>query len=363
MSVLAHIVLDGTRMAPEPAATKAFAYILNSDQAIARVFVSQVLAKVGITLFELGRIQGKFDHEGNRPDLVIHDAEKRPRLIVEFKFWAELTDNQPVGYLNLLPDDEQSALLFVVPRRRLGAVWRKVRRRCENDGLGLEEAHDGQAIAWAQVAPPDGSRFLAITSWEHVLEGLIQGVDSPDTESNIRQLQGLTEQVTRRIMESTALIVWWYGPYQGIDAFRENTTNRAQLYMAVSDGEPRHIGATAEPDVRFDVEDPNHDDTFAGLAADGCELYVGEITPGPASGLAAAAQRAADALRCVVLDDPSPDGYVSLYSSFYAGEIDDAVNDFPPAVPPPGFPIVVAFNPVPAPERSGNWTIVRVPRW
>ena len=369
MSVFAHIVLDGRGLAPEPAATKAFAYILNSDHVAAQAFVAQVLDGVGVEHFELGHIEGQIDHEGNRPDLVIHDAESCRRLIVEFKFWAGLTVNQPVGYLRLLPNDQPSALLFVVPERRIEAVWSELKRRCEGDRLGLEEGLGGPAMTWAQVGPPDGSRVLAITSWEHVLEGLVQGVGCPDTKPdtgcNIVQLKGLTEQVMRKLMASTALIVWWYGPYQGIEEFRENAGDGVQLYMAVSDGVPCHVGSTADSDALFSAEGPERDDDFVGFAEAGCNLYVADVTPAPAgaAGLAAAAERAADALKYVLFGGQTPDGYVSLFSSFYDGVFDSTINDHPLATPLPGFPILIAFNPVPEPVNEGNWTIVRVPRF
>ena len=371
MSVLAHIVLDGRGLAPEPAATKAFAYILNSDRAAAQAFVSRILGELDIGHFDLGPVDSEIDYEGRRPDLVIHDTENRRRLIVEFKFWAGLTENQPVAYLDLLPEDEPSALLFVVPEQRIAAVWRKVRDRCEAAGLELGEEPDGQAMTWARVAAPDGNRVLAIASWEHIFEHLIQGVVAPGTRSDIDQLQRLTQQVTRRLMVPTALIVWWYGPYQGIEEFHENVMDGAQLYMAVPDHEPPYVGATANADehVQFDVDAPGRDETFLALAANGSRLYVGELTPIPAggAGLAAAAAQAANALRHVLrglpaADDP-PDGFVSLFSSFYEGALDEAINDYPCAAPPSGFPIVIAFNPFPEPADHRNWSIVRVPRF
>ena len=167
------------------------------------------------------------------------------------------------------------------------------------------------------------------------------------------------------MVPTTALIVWWYGPYPGIEAFRENVANGAQLYMAVSEDGPRHIGAAPDPEVRFDTDGPERDDMFLDLAAGGYELYVGQIAPTPAgpAGLAAAAERAAGAFRCVLLDGPEPDGYVSLFSSFYEGELDATADDYSLAVPLPGFPLIVAFNPFPDPPNDGNWTIVRAPRF
>ena len=75
MSVLAHIVLNSDNVAPEPAATKAFAFILNSDHEAATRFVRRVCEELGLGPFELGRIAGQPHSDDGRPDLVIHDAE------------------------------------------------------------------------------------------------------------------------------------------------------------------------------------------------------------------------------------------------------------------------------------------------
>ena len=114
MSVLAHVVLNGS-MQGEPAATQAIAHILNSSPDIARAFVG-MLRRAGAD-FEPGHIKAELGHEDNRPDLTVHDRHGRVRAFVENKFWAGLTDAQPVSYLADLPDDPPAALLFIVPRR------------------------------------------------------------------------------------------------------------------------------------------------------------------------------------------------------------------------------------------------------
>ena len=116
MSVLAHVVLNGS-LPSEPAATQALAHILNSSPEIARSFVG-VLRQAGLE-FEPGHIKAELGHEDSRPDLTIHDGHGRVRAFVENKFWGGLTDAQPVSYLEDLPDDPPTALLFVVPEKRV----------------------------------------------------------------------------------------------------------------------------------------------------------------------------------------------------------------------------------------------------
>ena len=53
--------------------------------------------------------------DGVRPDLVGFDETGVERVLIEVKFWAGLTDNQPNGYIRVLPDDGPALLMFLVP--------------------------------------------------------------------------------------------------------------------------------------------------------------------------------------------------------------------------------------------------------
>ena len=42
--------------------------------------------------------------------------------MVESKFWAPLTPNQPIGYLRRLPVDREGMVLFIAPEGRYGTL-------------------------------------------------------------------------------------------------------------------------------------------------------------------------------------------------------------------------------------------------
>ena len=119
MSVLAHVVLNGA-MQSEPAAMQALAHILNASRDMAGAIVG-ILREAGIE-FEPGWVQAELGHEDSRPDLTVRDNEGFARVLVENKFWAGLTEAQPVSYLGDLPEDGSGALLFIVPLSRLPSV-------------------------------------------------------------------------------------------------------------------------------------------------------------------------------------------------------------------------------------------------
>ena len=107
-SVLAHVVLGGS-LPSEPAATQALTFILNSSPDIARSFLGILLKNSKFEDFKLGHIKAELGHEDGRPDLTIYDGCGRVRIFIENKFWAGLTDAQPVSYLKGLPSDPPSA--------------------------------------------------------------------------------------------------------------------------------------------------------------------------------------------------------------------------------------------------------------
>ena len=112
---------------PENIAVEALGHIL-SQSPLARQGLEDVLRSGGSQIGSITRIKTQLsDEDGARPDLAGFDEEQEMRLLIEAKFWAGLTDNQPNGYLAQLPDDGPSALLFVVPEARLEALVGGVR--------------------------------------------------------------------------------------------------------------------------------------------------------------------------------------------------------------------------------------------
>ena len=168
MSVLAHVVLNGS-VPSEPAATQALTHILNSSPDIARSFVS-ILRPTKVD-FEPGHIKAELAHEDSRPDLTIHDIHGRVRAIVENKFWAGLTDAQPVSYLRDLPDDPPASLLFIVPQRRVATVWNELKLRCTQEGLEREDIPGESNLTCARAGTGRSARPLVPKILPHASDG------------------------------------------------------------------------------------------------------------------------------------------------------------------------------------------------
>ena len=192
MSLLGYLIPRIASSRSEPAATQALAYLLNASPDIATAFVD-IVGRTGIAAFTPGRIAAEEQQGNDFPDVTIRDTDGVVRILVENKFWAGLTDAQPLAYLDELPVDGSSALVFVVPHLRMYGLWGEIKEKCRRNGVELENESATKTVVWARA----GHRTLAITSWKHVLGSLEKAAAAAGHEAlqqDIAQLRGLTDR-------------------------------------------------------------------------------------------------------------------------------------------------------------------------
>ena len=188
MSILAHLVGgEGER-----GATRALAYLLNRHAELLGAFVNNLPGAAGIQFDPRPRVESETGGDGGRPDMRIYDVERNLRTLVENKFWAGLTDAQPVGYFNMLPDDMSSGLLFIVPRQRVNVIWSQLQARCQDAELDLGQGLlGGDRVKWV---PAGAQRTMLVTDWENVLDVLEGAADGPEVRSDLFQFRRLIEK-------------------------------------------------------------------------------------------------------------------------------------------------------------------------
>jgi len=114
-----------------------------------------------------------------RPDIV-GSVGGTTHLIVEGKFWAELTDAQPLDYLRWL--EPGGLLLFVAPGRRKDLLWGELKRRCQDAGLPLCGDQRTQRLNYCKIGD---SHYLAVASWTDLLTDIRDALDAED-ESHLK---------------------------------------------------------------------------------------------------------------------------------------------------------------------------------
>lgn len=180
---------------PENLATEALNFVLGRSHTARRALL-QYLGHLGPTLPpDLVFLTQAGGEDTAIPDLVGIDADGDQVLVVESKFWAGLTDNQPVAYLHRLPPGKAGVLIFLAPDRRLAMLGPELVRRCREAGIRLE--YDGSRRELLVAAIGD-RHYLALASWRSVLTVIQRALETEgehDVAADVRQLQGLCEQM------------------------------------------------------------------------------------------------------------------------------------------------------------------------
>ena len=188
-TLLAHLAWMLSRR-HEDIAVEALGYIFKSSQA--RRVLEEMLRARGADVGEIAQVRTQATgKERERPDLAGVDRDGEERVLIEAKFWAELTSNQPMAYLERLPTNTPSALLFVAPASKLELLWDEL---CQLAGVDDQGSTSETAECFRSVTTA-GARHLMLTSWTHLLEHLDDAGDEHTTIA-VQQLRGLTKMKT-----------------------------------------------------------------------------------------------------------------------------------------------------------------------
>ena len=133
------------------------------------------------------------------PDLECRDESDDLVAVIESKFWADLTSNQPVAYWEALPVSNPSVLLVVAPEVRADYLWNQLVTRLQGSGQGLDVIQETDNI---RIALEQGKqRRLMLTNWNTLLDRIAQHAwTERDWRASfeVAELQGLAESIIAR---------------------------------------------------------------------------------------------------------------------------------------------------------------------
>jgi len=177
---------------PENLATEALCYILQGSLT-ARSAFERLLADLGLeTPTDLRFRTQAAGEDDSIPDMVGSDDSGRPVLILEAKFWAGLTGQQPAEYLKRMPSDRPGALVVLAPAQRFVTLWSELLRRCREAGMTVEESTT--PTAETRRARLLGKHSMGLISWralEGVLTSALTTAGEMKMAANVEQLGGL----------------------------------------------------------------------------------------------------------------------------------------------------------------------------
>lgn len=178
----------------ENIATDSLNYIIERSRIARQAFLRHMEITAGIELPKDLTIRTQFgaDDKSIR-DMVAFNTEGEPVLIVEAKFWAGMTGNQPVAYLRQLPTKTASALVFIAPEARFQSLWAEILQRCTKDGVCFSDSTRERC-----VTIDNSSCTLSLTSWRQVLQTIsleVKAAKEVITAADVDQLEGFCETI------------------------------------------------------------------------------------------------------------------------------------------------------------------------
>ena len=146
----------------EDIASEGLTYVLKRSSA-ARQALSKIIQMDSGLIFEnINYSTQNVGEKLERPDISGIDEEGKEVIILEAKFWASLTDNQPVEYLRRL--GENSVLMFIVPNLRVRPVFNELQMRLANAEINCVPDNANHSFSL------DNNRTLIVKTWNEILQ-------------------------------------------------------------------------------------------------------------------------------------------------------------------------------------------------
>ena len=126
-----------------------------------------------------------------RPDISGIDIDGNEVLLIEAKFWASLTHNQPNGYLKRL--NNNSVLVFVVPTLRIRTVFEEVKNRITQEYQDTEINLQNHSILIKS-----SQQHVLIKSWNEILNTIKSKLEQSENFqliSDLNQIIGLCDSI------------------------------------------------------------------------------------------------------------------------------------------------------------------------
>jgi hypothetical protein len=199
MSLISHLIVGHTPSA-ENAAVEAVGYVLRGSD-VAAGAMARLLRSAERELPERLRFSTQASEEnGGRPDLEGETEAGEKVALIEAKFWAGLTDQQPTFYLKRFKAGRPSVLAFLVPAKRFRMIWPEIQGRCKDAGMPCGPTTQAADEFWhARLAGDNqGGHHLAIMSWRlviDVLAGALTQAGQMKNAADLDQIRDLCDQM------------------------------------------------------------------------------------------------------------------------------------------------------------------------
>jgi len=203
----------------EDIASEGLAYILQRSKSARNALNKIIKLESGLDFGNINYTTQNIGEKLERPDISGYNLDNKEVVILEAKFWASLTDNQPLEYIKRL--SENSILVFVCPTLRVRPVFDEVKKRIFDANLKAESNTNNHFIKL------DNNKNLVVKTWNEILGTIrIQLIQDNDQNllSDLDQIIGLCETVDNNS----------FLPFQSED-FSPSNAKRINSYYDLAD--------------------------------------------------------------------------------------------------------------------------------
>lgn len=179
------------RGSQEDIASEGLVYILKRSEKARKVLLKIIAENTGIIYSKMSFSTQSTGDNLERPDISGINENGDEVFLIEAKFWASLTKNQPNEYLKRLGGG--SSLLFLVPVLRCRVVYEEVLQKILAEFSNIEK--DDKLL---RIRLKNSEKIVFIKSWNEVLELIrLELIKAGENEllSDINQIIGLCDEV------------------------------------------------------------------------------------------------------------------------------------------------------------------------
>ena len=176
------------RGSQEDIASKGIAYILENSNSAKNVINNIIKNKTDLEYNNIRYITQSIGKNKERPDISGIDINGNEKIIIEAKFWASLTFNQPVEYLKRLK--ENTVLIFICPKLREFSLFDELIEKLSEANILFEKNNNTIVVT--------ENKFIFIIDWIYVLEKIKQSLlenNEINYASDVDQIIGFCEIV------------------------------------------------------------------------------------------------------------------------------------------------------------------------
>lgn len=171
---------------PEFLASESLNYILNSSKKANENLVKLINHGNGSDYSDISFLSQVHGENNEIPDLFGYDKKGSEVIIIETKFWASLTGNQPGTYIKRL--NENGTLIFVCPDLRIHSLKTEIIN-------ALKDAEIVYSLNDEKICIDKKS--ILIYSWDAILNAMEMNIETAEfaVRSDIDQLRGLCNRI------------------------------------------------------------------------------------------------------------------------------------------------------------------------